>query len=64
MRGTCERVGERDHAESMTMVTVVGSHGQTVRSIASRYVHSTDTLLLVAADAVANATMRLMGENA
>jgi len=46
------------------MVTVVGSHGQTVRSIASRYVHSTDTLLLVAADAVANATMRLMGENA
>jgi integrase len=42
-----------------TIAALVGHKG---RSITSRYVHSADTVLLAAADAVANKTMELMGE--
>jgi hypothetical protein len=34
-----------------------------MHSITSRYVHFADVVLLAAADATANATMKLMGED-
>jgi hypothetical protein len=36
--------------------------GHKTHSITSRYMHSADVVLLAAADAVANATMKLMAE--
>jgi len=42
-----------------TITALVGHKGQT---ITSRYVHSTDAVLLAAADAVADHTAELMGE--
>jgi hypothetical protein len=41
--------------------TIATLLGHKARSITSRYVHSADAVLLAAADAVANATMKLMG---
>ena len=43
-----------------TIAALVGHKG---RSITSRYVHAADAVLLAAADAVANRTAELMGEN-
>ena len=40
--------------------TIAALLGHKAHSITSRYVHSSDVVLLVAADAVANATMNLM----
>jgi hypothetical protein len=37
--------------------------GHKTHSITSRYMHSADAVLLAAADAVANATRKLMGED-
>ena len=42
-----------------TIAALIGHKGHT---ITSRYVHSADTVLLAAADAVANRTAELMGE--
>jgi integrase len=42
-----------------TIAALIGHKGQT---ITSRYVHSSDAVLLAAADAVANRTLALMGE--
>jgi len=42
-----------------TIAALVGHKGQ---AITSRYVHSTDAVLLAAADAVADPTAELMGE--
>lgn len=44
-----------------TIAALVGHKGH---SITSRYVHSADAVLLSAADAVANETARLMGQEA
>ena len=44
--------------------TIASLLGHKTHSITSRYVHSADVVLLAAADAVANATMRLMGDTA
>jgi integrase len=43
-----------------TIAALVGHKG---RSITSRYVHSADAVLLAAADAVANRTVKLIGEH-
>jgi integrase len=43
--------------------TIATLLGHKTHSITSRYVHSADAVLLAAADAVANATMKLMGED-
>ena len=43
--------------------TIASLLGHKTHSITSRYMHSADTVLLAAADAVANATMKLMGED-
>ena len=43
-----------------TIAALIGHKG---RSITSRYVHAADAVLLAAADAVANRTAELMGEN-
>lgn len=40
--------------------TIASLLGHKAHSITSRYLHSTDAVLLAAADAVANATMKLM----
>jgi integrase len=40
--------------------TIASLLGHKMHSITSRYVHSADAVLLAAADAVANATMKLM----
>jgi hypothetical protein len=40
--------------------TIASLLGHKTHSITSRYVHSADAVLLAAADAVANATMKLM----
>jgi hypothetical protein len=40
--------------------TIAALLGHKIHSITSRYVHSADAVLLAAADAVANATMKLM----
>jgi integrase len=40
--------------------TIASLLGHKMHSITSRYVHSADVVLLAAADAVANATMKLM----
>jgi integrase len=42
--------------------TIATLLGHKAHSITSRYVHSADAVLLAAADAVANATMKLMGQ--
>ena len=42
--------------------TIASLIGHKTHSITSRYVHSADVVLLAAADAVANATMKLMAE--
>jgi hypothetical protein len=42
--------------------TIASLLGHKTHSITSRYVHSADAVLLAAADAVANATMKLMGD--
>ncbi len=42
--------------------TIASLLGHKTHSITSRYVHSADVVLLAAADAVANATMRLIAE--
>ena len=42
--------------------TIASLLGHKTHSITSRYIHSSDTVLLAAADAVANATMKLMAE--
>ena len=42
-----------------TIAALVGHKGHT---ITSRYIHSADAVLLAAADAVANRTAELMGE--
>jgi site-specific recombinase XerD len=41
--------------------TIASLIGHTGRSVTSRYVHSADTVLLAAADAVANETAQRMG---
>ena len=41
--------------------TIASLLGHKTHSITSRYVHSADAVLLAAADAVANATMQLLG---
>ena len=43
--------------------TIASLLGHKTHSITSRYMHSADTVLLVAADAVANATMKLMASD-
>ena len=43
--------------------TIASLLGHKTHSITSRYVHSADAVLLAAADAVARATMKLMGED-
>ncbi|MGA9016659.1 MAG: hypothetical protein WB509_29540 [Acetobacteraceae bacterium] len=43
--------------------TIASLLGHKTHSITSRYMHSADAVLLAAADAVANATMKLMGED-
>jgi integrase len=43
--------------------TIAALVGHTGRSVTSRYVHSADTVLLAAADAVADRTAELMGEH-
>ena len=43
--------------------TIASLLGHKTHSITSRYVHSADAVLMAAADAVANATMKLMGED-
>jgi integrase len=43
--------------------TIASLLGHKTHSITSRYVHSADAVLLAAADAIANATMKLMGED-
>ena len=43
--------------------TIASLLGHKTHSITSRYIHSADAVLLAAADAVANATMKLMGED-
>ena len=42
--------------------TIAALLGHKTHSITSRYMHSADAVLLAAADAVANATMKLMAE--
>ena len=42
---------------------IVSLLGHKTHSITSRYKHSADAVLLAAADAVANATMKLMGKD-
>jgi integrase len=42
--------------------TIASLLGHKTHSITSRFVHSADTVLLAAADAVANATLKLMGD--
>ena len=42
--------------------TIASLLGHKTHSITSRYMHSADAVLLAAADAVANATMKLMTE--
>ena len=42
--------------------TIASLLGHKTHSITSRYVHSADAVLLAAADAVANATMKLMAK--
>jgi integrase len=42
--------------------TIAALVGHTWRSVTSRYVHSADSVLLAAADAVANRTAELMGD--
>jgi hypothetical protein len=42
--------------------TIASLIGHKTHSITSRYMHSADAVLLAAADAVANATMKLMAE--
>jgi hypothetical protein len=43
--------------------TIASLLGHKTHSITSRYVHSADAVLLAAADAVANATMKLMASD-
>jgi integrase len=43
--------------------TIAALIGHVGRSMTSRYVHSADTVLLAAADAVAGRTLQLMGEH-
>jgi integrase len=43
--------------------TIAGLLGHKTHSITSRYMHSADAVLLAAADAVANATMKLMASD-
>jgi integrase len=43
--------------------TIASLLGHKTHSITSRYMHSADAVLLAAADAVANATMKLMGSD-
>jgi integrase len=43
--------------------TIASMLGHKTHSITSRYVHSADAMLLAAADAVANATMKLMASD-
>jgi integrase len=43
--------------------TIASLLGQKTHSITSRYVHSADAVLIAAANAVANATMKLMGSD-
>jgi integrase len=43
--------------------TIASLLGHKTHSITSRYMHSADVVLLVAADAVANATMKLMASD-
>jgi integrase len=56
----------RHHFASLTAdlgyneTTIASLLGQKTHSITSRYMHSADAVLLAAADAVANATMKLM----
>jgi integrase len=49
--------GDLGHGEA-TIATLIGHKGH---SITSRYIHAADAMLLAAADAVADATMKLMG---
>ena len=44
--------------------TIASLLGHKTHSITSRYVHSADAVLVAAADAVANATTKLMGDTA
>ena len=44
--------------------TIASLLGHKTHSITSRYMHSADVVLVAAADAVANATMKLMGDTA
>ena len=43
--------------------TIASLLGHKTHSITSRYMHSADAMLLAAADAVANATMKLMASD-
>ena len=43
--------------------TIASLLGHKTHSITSRYMHSADAVLLAAADAVANATLKLMGDD-
>jgi integrase len=52
--------GDMGYSEP-TIGALIGHKGQ---SITSRYVHTADTVLVAAADAVANRTLALMGESA
>jgi integrase len=44
--------------------TIASLLGHKTHSVTSRYVHSADAVLVAAADAVANATMKPMGDTA
>jgi len=50
--------GDLGHSEA-TIATLIGHKGH---SITSRYVHTADAVLLAAVDAVADKTMKLMGQ--
>jgi hypothetical protein len=59
----CSRDRRRDWRSSrLPQNPIAPLLGRTTHSITSRYVHSADAVLLAAADAVANATTKLMGE--
>jgi hypothetical protein len=53
-----EAVGDLGYSES----TIAALVGHTGRTITSRYIHAADAVLLAAADAVADRTLELMGE--
>src|SRR5947207_15475115 len=50
--------GDLGYSES----TIAALVGHTGRSVTSRYIHAADAVLLAAADAVANRTAELMGD--